>query len=192
MKGGWIDKFVQFIGLAGFAIPGFLVGIFLIYMLALKYKLFPTQGYTKPQDSLSGWAKSITLPVIALAFASLASVSLQIRGSVRDALGNDYVRTLRSRGLSFRRVVFEHVLRNAAGPALSILGVSFIGMLGGAVILEQLFVIPGLGSTSIQASTGSDLPTVMGVVAVTAVLVVVVNLLVDIVASWMNPKVRLT
>jgi peptide/nickel transport system permease protein len=192
VRGGVVDRTVQALGLLGFAIPGYLVGIFLIWAIALKLHWLPTQGYTKPTESFTQWMRSVTLPVIALAFAGLASVSLQIRGSVRDALDNDYVRTLRSRGLSPRSVVYRHVLRNAAGPALSVLGVQFIGLLGGAVILEQLFNIPGLGSKAVEASIGTDLPMVMGIVAVTAVLVVVVNLLVDILASWLNPKVRLS
>jgi len=129
---------------------------------------------------------------VAIAFGGLASLTQQIRGAVKDALQNDYVRTLRTRGLSFNRVVFKHVLRNAAGPALSILGLQFVGMLGGIVIIEQIFAIPGMGSLSVQATSQKDIPAVMGVVATMAVIVIVVNLVIDLLSAALNPKVRLS
>ena len=106
----------------GFAIPGFLVALGLVLVFAINLGWFKPTGYTQFSESPSGWLASITLPVIALALGSIAGVSAQIRGSMIDALRLDYVRTLRSRGLSERRVVYKHVLRNAAGPALSVLG----------------------------------------------------------------------
>ena len=136
--------------------------------------------------------RSVTLPIVSLAFASLASLALQIRGQVRDTLDLDFVRTLRSRGLSPNRVVYKHVLRNAGGPALSILGVQFIGLLGGAVIVEMIFAIQGLGQVAVNSATKGDVPLVMGLVLFTAVLVVIVNLVVDLVTALLNPKVRLS
>jgi peptide/nickel transport system permease protein len=115
-----------------------------------------------------------------------------VRGSVLDALSRDYVRTLRSRGLSMNRVVYKHVLRNAGGPALAILALQFIGLLGGAIIIEQVFALPGLGQLTVQATASGDIPIVMGVVIATAVIVVVVNLLIDIAQAALNPKVRLS
>ena len=109
-----------------------------------------------------------------------------------DALRHDYVRTLRSRGLSERRVVYKHVLRNAGGPALAVLALQFVGLLGGAVIVEQIFALPGLGQVTVGATGQGDIPLVMGVVLVTAVIVVIVNLVVDLVQGWLNPKVRLS
>jgi peptide/nickel transport system permease protein len=103
----------------------------------------------------------------------------------------DYVRTLRARGLSFTRVVFKHVLRNAASPSLAILGVQFVGMLGGAVLVEQIFAIPGLGPYAVSASASSDIPALMGLVVITALIVIVVNLVIDLISAVLNPKVRL-
>jgi peptide/nickel transport system permease protein len=109
-----------------------------------------------------------------------------------DALRRDYVRTLRSRGLPFNRVVFKHVLRNAAGPALAVLAVGFVGLFGGAIIVERVFAIPGLSDIGVTSTTQGDIPMVMGFVIATVILVVVVNLVIDLLQGWLNPKVRLS
>ena len=190
-RGGWADRLVQFLSVLGFAIPGFLVALGLVTLFAINLHLFKPTGYVQFGVSPAQWLSSITLPVIALSLGSIAGVAAQIRGSVMDALRQDYVRTLRSRGLSERRVVYKHVLRNAAGPALSVLAVQFVGLLGGAVIVEQIFAIPGLGQVAVGATGQGDIPLVMGLVLVTAVIVVVLNLIVDLLQGWLNPKVRI-
>jgi peptide/nickel transport system permease protein len=181
---------VQVLAVLGFAIPGFLVALGLVLVFAIDLGWFEPTGYTTFAESPSGWLSSITLPVIALALAGIAGVSAQIRGSMIDAMRQDYVRTLRSRGLSERRIIYKHVLRNAAGPALSVLAVQFVGLLGGAVIVEQIFAIPGLGQIAVVATSQGDIPLVMGLVLVTAVIVVILNLAVDLLQGWLNPKVR--
>jgi peptide/nickel transport system permease protein len=192
LKGGWIDRVVQFIGLVGFAIPGFLVAFFLVTLFAIQIPIFNAVGYTDFTENPAEWAKSVILPVAALALSGLASAAQQVRGSVKDALNMDYVRTLRARGLSFNRVVFKHVLRNAGGPALSIIGVQFVGMLGGAVLIEQIFAIPGLGPYAVSSTSLSDIPAIMGLVVATALIVIVVNLVIDLLSAALNPKVRLS
>ena len=149
---GWVDRVVQFLSVLGFAVPGFLVALGLVTVFAINLGWFQPTGYTQFAESPSGWLSSITLPVIALSLGSIAGVAAQVRGSVIDALRLDYVRTLRSRGLPERRVVYKHVLRNAAGPALSVLALQFVGLLGGAVIVEQIFAIPGLGQVAVGAT----------------------------------------
>jgi len=190
--GGWIDRFVQFIGLLGFAVPGFLVAFFLAAIFAIQLPWFNAVGYTQFSDDPFQWFRSVTLPVLALSFAGLAAAAQQVRGSVKDALEMDYVRTLRARGLSFQRVVFKHVLRNAAGPALSIIGVQFVGMIGGAILIEQIFAIPGLGPFAVSSTAMSDIPSIMGLVVATAMIVIVMNLIVDLLSAALNPKVRLS
>ena len=189
---GWADRVVQVVAVLGFAIPGFLIALGLVLVFAINLGWFEPTGYTQFSESPTGWLSSITLPVIALALGGIAGVSAQIRGSMIDALRLDYVRTLRSRGLSESRVVYKHVLRNAAGPALSVLGLQFVGLLSGAVIIEQIFAIPGLGQVIVGATAQGDIPLVMGVVLVTAVIVVILNLVVDLLQGWLNPKVRLS
>jgi peptide/nickel transport system permease protein len=189
---GWADRVVQVVAVLGFAIPGFLVAVGLVLVFAINLGWFEPTGYTQFSESPTGWLSSITLPVVALALGSIAGVSAQVRGSMIDALRLDYVRTLRSRGLSERRVVYKHVLRNAAGPALSVLGLQFVGLLSGAVIVEQIFAIPGLGQIIVGATAQGDIPLVMGVVLVISVIVVILNLVVDLLQGWLNPKVRLS
>jgi peptide/nickel transport system permease protein len=192
VRRGWVDQVVQVISVLGLAIPGFLVALGAVSAFALHLHWFDATGYVTFGTSPGKWLKSITLPVLALAFGSIAAIAPQIRGSVIDGLQRDYVRTLRSRGLSSKRVVLRHVLRNAGGPALSVLGLQFIGMFGAAVVVEQVFALPGLGQVSIIATGQGDIPFVMGLVVVTAMIVVVVNLAVDLLQGWLNPKARQT
>lgn len=191
-RGGWIDNVVQFISVIGFAVPSFLIALVLVITFAINLRLFKATGYIPITTSFTGWVASVTLPIIALAIGAIATVSQQVRGSVVDAMSKDYVRTLRSRGLGTNRVIYKHVLRNAGGPALAVLAVQFIGLLGGAVIIEQIFALPGIGQLAVQATTSGDIPIVMGVVIATAIIVVVVNLLIDLAQAALNPKVRLS
>ncbi|GAA0993879.1 ABC transporter permease [Subtercola frigoramans] len=191
-KGGWIDSVVQVVSVIGYAIPNFVVALVLVLVFAINLGWFKATGFVPLTVSFPAWIASVTLPMIALSLGAIATVSQQIRGSVIDALSRDYVRTLRSRGLSSNRVVYRHVLRNAGGPALAVLSVQFVGMLGGAVVIEQIFALPGIGQLTVQAAMQSDTPVVMGVVIVTAIIVIIVNLLIDIAQAGLNPKVRLS
>lgn len=189
---GWLDRTVQILAVLGQAIPGFLMALFLVIVFAINLGWFPATGYTRFATSPTQWLLSLTLPILALTIGSIGGVAQQVRGSMIDVLGRDYVRTLRSRGLPARRIVYRHVLRNAAGPALSILGLMFVILLGGAVIVEQLFSIPGLGPLALTSTSKGDLPIVLGIVIVTGIIVTLVNTLVDIAQAWVNPKVRLS
>ncbi|MDQ7879150.1 ABC transporter permease [Microbacterium sp. QXD-8] len=191
-RGGAIDGTVQVFSLIGFAIPGFLIALFLVLVFAINLGWFKATGYVPLTTSVPGWLSSVTLPIIALSIGAIATVTQQVRGSVIDAMSRDYVRTLRSRGLSTNSVVYRHVLRNAGGPALAVLAVQFIGLLGGAVIVEQVFAIPGMGQLTVRATTLGDIPVVMALVIVFAIIVVVVNLLIDLAQAALNPKVRLS
>lgn len=189
---GAADRVVQVVSVLGFAIPGFLIAIALVNVFALGLHWFKPTGYVQLATSFPGWAASVTLPVVALAIGSIAAISQQIRGGVIDALRQDWVRTLRSRGLSENRIVYKHVLRNAGGPALAVLAVQFVGLLGGAVIIEQVFAIPGLGQVSVTATSQGDVPLVMGLVVAIGAIVVIVNLVIDLVQGFLNPKARLS
>jgi peptide/nickel transport system permease protein len=115
-----------------------------------------------------------------------------VRGSVIDTMRQDWVRTLRSRGLSENRILYKHVLRNAGGPALAVLAVQFVGLLGGAIIVEKIFAIPGLGPVAVDSTARGDIPLVMGLVVVTAAIVVVVNIVIEILHGFLNPKARIS
>ncbi|RZI95122.1 MAG: ABC transporter permease, partial [Microbacterium sp.] len=183
---------VQVVSVLGFAIPGFLIAILLVNVFALGLAWFRPTGYVPFSTSVTGWLGTVTLPIIALSVGAIAVIAVQVRGSVLDTMRQDWVRTLRSRGLSETRILYKHVLRNAGGPALAVLGVQFVSLLGGAVIVETVFAIPGLGQIAVSATAQGDIPLVMGLVVATAGIVVVVNLVIDIAHGFLNPKVRVS
>lgn len=189
-RGGWLDHALQSLTVAGVAVPQFLVAIALVFTFAIAVPVFPATGYVSPDESVGGWVRSLVLPVVAILLGSVAGAAQQFRGTVKDVLERDFVRTLRARGISERAVVYRHVLRNAAGPGLTILAVQTIALLGGAVLIERVFALPGIGDLAQSASLQGDLPTVMGVVLVAIVMLVLVNLIADLLNNWLNPKVR--
>ncbi|MEY4327593.1 MAG: hypothetical protein RIR71_263 [Actinomycetota bacterium] len=190
VRGGVIDRIVQVLGVAGFAIPNFVIAIFLVTVFAIQLYLLPATGWVPLEQDPSLWLQSLILPVSALVLGSVASSSAQIRSAVKAVLEKDWVRTLRARGLSEREILLKHVLRAAAPAGLTILSLQFVGMLGGTVIIEQIFALPGVGFLALQSTGIGDTPVVMGVVVVTVVVVILVNLLVDLANGWLNPKVR--
>ncbi|MFJ6854452.1 ABC transporter permease [Streptomyces sp. NPDC091271] len=190
VRRGAADRFVQILGVVGYALPGFLVTLVIVLVFAVNLNWFPAIGYTPFTESPSAWLSTVTLPVLSLAVASVAGVSQQVRGAVVDVLRQDYVRTLRARGLPTSRIVFRHVLRNASAPALSVLGMQFVGLLGGAVLVEQIFGLPGIGSMTVTYTTRGDIPVIMALVMFTVIGVVLINLLVDTMIGWLNPKAR--
>lgn len=192
VRRGWVDKTVQIGAVIGDAIPGFVLAIFLVTIFAVNLGWFPAVATIRPGAGPEAWIVSLALPVIAIVVNYVTSSAQQIRSAVIKELDKDYVRTLRSRGLGEREIVWKNVLRSAAPAGLTVLSLQFIGLLGGVVILEQIFAIPGFGALAINATVLSDIPLVMGVVIVSVVLVTIVNLLVDIAQGALNPKVRLS
>ncbi|WP_426592123.1 ABC transporter permease [Cellulomonas sp. McL0617] len=190
VRGGWLDRAVQGLAILGFAIPAFLIALLLSVVFAVHWKIFPAVGYTPFAQSPSGWLLSITLPAIALAIGAMAATAQQVRGSMVDVLGADFVRTLRSRGLSERSLLFRHALRNAIPPGLTVLALQSIGLVGGAVIVEKVFGLYGIGTAITSASTQRDQPVVLGITVVMVIIVVVVNLVLDLAYGLLNPKVR--
>ncbi len=192
VHGGFADRFIQVGSIVGFAMPSFWLALILVIIFAINLRWFPATGYVSFFSSPLGWASSLVLPVTALAFSGIASASQQLRGAVIDALRQDYVRTLRARGVSARSVLFRHVLRNAMPAALTVLTVQFIGFLGGSAIIERVFAVPGIGSLTVDSTLGGDTPMLMGIVVNLIVMVVIVNILLDLVNAWINPKVRIS
>ncbi len=188
--GGWTDRVVQFLAVLGAAIPGFIVAIVLVFSFAIAVPLFPATGYVSPDQSVTGWLSSITLPVLALLIGSVASAASQFRGATMDTLSRDFVRTLRASGISERLIIFRHVLRNAGGPGLTVLSLQTLALIGGAIFIEQVFALPGMGQLAVSSATISDVPMVMGTVLVTVLIVLVVNVLADLATYFLNPKAR--
>jgi peptide/nickel transport system permease protein len=192
IKRGWVDKTVQFFTTLGDALPAFIIALFLVSVFAIQLGWFPATGYTDFTTDPAAWARSLVLPVTALTVVAIAGIAQQVRSSMITTLRQDYVRTLRSRGVPESRVVLVHALRNSSTTGLTALAVQVVGILGGAVVIEQIFALPGLGSLAVEASVRADVPLVLGTVLAYVVIVVVVNLLVDLAVAWLNPKVRLS
>jgi peptide/nickel transport system permease protein len=192
VRRGWVDRLLQFVALVGFAIPSFVLALFLSLIFAVQLGWFPAIGYTPFQMSPSGWLLSITLPTLALAAAVIAGTSQQIRGSMVDVLQTDYIRTLRSRGVSRGSLYLRHALRSAAPPALTVLGLQCVALVGGSIVVEKVFGLMGLGSAIQGSAAQGDLPVVMGVVTILVIIIVVINLGLDVAYAWLNPKVRVS
>ncbi|WP_280421405.1 ABC transporter permease [Nocardia carnea] len=190
-RGGAIDRITQGISMTGLLVPNLLLAIVLVYVLAIWLRWFPATGFARFGDDPARWASTIAIPVTALTVAGIAGLTAQVRGAMIDELRKDYVRTLRTRGLPMRSIVLRHALRNAVGPALTVLSLEFITMVGGALIIENIFALPGYGSYAFNASLQGDVPVIMGVTTFVVMLVVGVNLVVDLLNGWLNPKARI-
>jgi peptide/nickel transport system permease protein len=191
-RGGWWDRSVQILSVIGEALPNFWIGLILVSTFAISIRLFPATGFVPFSESPAAWGRTITLPVIALVIGSVASAAAQVRGALIDVLNRDFVRTLRARGLSERSVIAKHALRSAAPATITVLSLQFIGMMGGTVMIEKVFALPGVGTYAVDATVQGDIPAVLGILMTMAVIVVLVNLLVDILNIWINPKARMT
>jgi len=178
-RGSWFDRGVTIACSAVSTLPAFVVGIILVVVFAVAAHLLPANGYTAPSAGIGQWLEHIILPSLALAFQVAADITRQLRTSLVSVLEQNYIVGARVRGLPYRRILIRHALRNAAGPALTILGNSFPIMLAGAVAAEVVFSLPGLGQLVLEAAQTRDIPVVQGVLLVVATFVVVVNLVVN-------------
>jgi len=186
----WPDQVIRIVSFAGVAAPAFWIALLLVQWLAVGEGLFPTSGYISPQDSFSGWLNSMTLPAIALAMPVAAALTRIIRTSMVEELDKDYVRTARGGGLPPIVVVGRNVLRNALVTPLTVLGLRVGYLLGGAVVIETMFALPGMGQNMIQAVKDGDASKVQGFVITIALIFVLVNLIVDILYVIANPRLR--
>lgn len=189
--GTWFDRIIKGLSVVLFALPGFWVSLVLVMWFAVQLKWFPAVGYVTPGQSIDGWIRSMTLPAVSLALGGIVAVSEQLRNAVIAQSRQDWVRTLRSRGLSPARVNL-HILRNASPAALTVIALMFVGLLSGAIVVEQIFSLPGIGMLTNQSSQNGDIPMLLGITVVSIVFVVVINLLLDLVLGWINPKVRVS
>lgn len=190
IRGGWLGKLLDALSVAGLALPSFWVALVLVAILSVQLGWLPASGYTSLTASPATWFKDLVMPVAALSLAGVTIMAKQTRDAMMDALGRDYIRSLRASGIGQRSIVFRHALRNAALPLVTVWGIVLIGALTGTVFIESVFVLPGLGSAAQQAVQQHDLPIIQGVALYFTLITIVVNLLVDIAYGWLNPKVR--
>ncbi|MCX7520698.1 ABC transporter permease [Microbacterium sp. STN6] len=190
VRGGVLGKFLDAISLVGLALPSYWVAILFVALFAVAIRIFPATGYTSLLQDPGRWLLSLVLPVAALSLGGVTIVAKQMRDSAMDVLARDYIRVLRATGIRERSIVLKHVLRNAALPSLTILGITVVGALTGAVFVENVFVLPGLGTLVTQATMSHDLPVVLGVGVYFTLFVIIVNLIIDLLYGVLNPKVR--
>lgn len=189
VHGGVAGKLVNGLSLVGLAAPNFWLALVLVELLSVRVPLFPATGYASGGGPLA-WLRSLVLPVLALAVGGSAFIARQTRDAMADVLARDFITALRAHGLPLRSIIFKHALRNAAIPVVTLLGLLFVSLLGGSVLIESVFTIPGLGQQAVAASSTHNLPMVEGIAFYFTVIVIVVNLLVDVCYAWLNPKAR--
>jgi peptide/nickel transport system permease protein len=190
-RGTWIDKVSQSIALGGASLQIYFVGLVLQFIFVDKLGWLHSPGYTSPFVDPKEWAMEMALPWLTLAFLLSAIYARLTRAGMLEVMSEDYIRTARAKGLSSRKINFKHVLRAAITPIVTVFGLDLGGLLGGAVITEYVFNIPGLGRLATDAVSNVDLPVVTGTVMLAAVFIVVANLLVDLLYGVLDPKVRL-
>jgi len=188
--GTWFDRAIMGFAVFGFSVPVFVVGYLLAYLFALQLEWLPVQGYTPIAQGIWPWLQNLILPSIALGCVYIALIARITRASVLEVLNEDYIRTARAKGLSNRVVLMRHALRNAAVPILTVIGIGIALLIGGAVVTESVFGLPGLGRLTVEAVLSRDFPTIQAVILLFSVVYVLINLLIDISYTLFDPRIR--
>ncbi|MBL0931361.1 MAG: ABC transporter permease [Alphaproteobacteria bacterium] len=188
--GGWVARVSMTTAVLGFSLPVFIVAYLLVYPFALGLRWFPVQGYVPLSQGLWVCLHSLTLPALALSLLYIALIARVTRAAVLEVLREDYVRTAHAKGLAERRVLVRHVLRNAAVPVVTVVGIGFAALLGGVVVTETIFSIPGLGRLTADSILRRDYPVVQALILLFSTVYVVVNLGVDLIYAAIDPRIR--
>jgi peptide/nickel transport system permease protein len=188
--GSWIDRLVMVFSVIGFSVPVFVLGYLLIYLFAIELKLFPVQGYRSIEDGLWPFLYRLILPGITLSVIYIALIARITRASVLEVLGEDYIRTAYAKGLSNRVVLMRHALRNAAVPIVTVIGIGVALLIGGVVVTESVYNIPGLGRLTVDAVLGRDYPTIQAVILLFSFVYVLINLVIDLAYTLLDPRIR--
>lgn len=188
VRGGWWDGVLTSLSGLGLAVPNFWLGSIAVLVFAIWWDLLPATGYVAFGRDPAQWLVHLVLPVGVLAVIQVASIARQTRTAMQEQLRQDYVRALRATGTPRRVIVWKHALRNASAPVVTTLGLQFVGVLGGTVIIEQVFGLRGIGSLMVEAANVRDVPLLQGIVVFSAIVVLAVNLLVDVLSVLLNPR----
>jgi peptide/nickel transport system permease protein len=188
--GGWFDRILMGFSVLGFSVPVFILAYLLIWLVSLKLGLLPVQGYKRIADGIGPWALHLILPAITLSVIYIALIARVTRASVLETLGEDYIRTARAKGLAESRVLVRHALANAAVPIATVIGIGIALLIGGVVVTESVYAIPGLGRLTVDAVLARDFPTIQGVILFFSFIYVAINLLVDLSYVFFDPRIR--
>jgi peptide/nickel transport system permease protein len=188
--GTWIDRLVMVVAVLGFSVPVFWLGFLLIYSFAVQLELLPVQGYVSFRQGLVPCLKHLVLPSCTLGMVYMALIARMTRASMLEVLREDYIRTAHAKGLQPHVVLLWHALKNAALPIVTVIGVGVALLIGGVVVTESVFAIPGLGRLTVDAILHRDYPVIQGIILVFSGVYVLVNLLVDVAYTFLDPRIR--
>ena len=188
--GSSIDRASMILAVAGFSAPAFVVGYLMIYIFAVTLKWFPVQGYTPIGESLADWARHLVLPALTLGLAYVALIARITRATMLEVLAEDYIRTAKAKGVATGSMLLKHALKNAGVPIITVIGIGVALLIGGVVITETVYNIPGIGRLVVDAISKRDYPIIQGVILVFSAVYVVINLVVDISYTLIDPRIR--
>jgi peptide/nickel transport system permease protein len=188
--GTWVDRGVMMLAVLGFSLPVFFLGFVLMYSFAIQMRAFPVQGYVKLSQGFLPFIKHLILPALTLGWVYMALLARMTRASMLEVLKEDYIRTAQAKGAKSSAVLIRHALKNAALPVVTIIGVGFALLIGGAVVTESVFAIPGLGRLTVDAILHRDYPVIQGIILVVSAAYVLINLLVDLSYVFLDPRIR--
>ncbi len=191
-RGTWRDRTVMGISLVGYSLPSFFIGLLAIFFVIIRWHILPFPNYVSPLTDPISFLQTMILPWIVLAILYAAFYMRLTRNQMLEVLGEDYIRTARAKGLPERIVIRKHALRAGLTPIVTAAGLDLAGLLGGAIIIEAIFSLPGLGNLAVSSVTDADLPLIVGITIVAAVFIIVANLIVDLLYAVIDPRVRLT
>ncbi|MFH0129778.1 ABC transporter permease [Variovorax sp. VaC1] len=189
-RGGRLDRFIMSASVLGFSVPVFVAGYLMIWLFSMQLGWLPSQGYNRIAAGVGPWLRNLVLPCVTLAVMYAALIARVTRAAVSEALTEDYVRTARAKGISEWRMLIRHALANAAVPIATIIGLSVAGLIGGVVVTETIYAIPGLGQLTVDAVLSRDYPLIQGITLFFSLVYVVVNLLVDLSYLLLDPRIR--
>jgi peptide/nickel transport system permease protein len=189
-QGSLLDRVIMIVAVSGFSMPVFWLGFLLVYLFAITLAWLPVQGYAPLGNGLGGTLRHLTLPALTLSLVYMALIARMTRASMLGVLGEDYVRTAFAKGLAPRGVLVRHALKNASLPIVTIIGLGFALLIGGAVVTESVFALPGLGRLTVDAISRRDYPVIQGVILVVSAVYVLINLVVDVLYVVLDPRIR--
>lgn len=189
-QGSWVDRVVMVFAVSGFSMPVFWLGFLLVYVFAISFGWLPVQGYVSFTRGFIPFIKHLVLPAVTLSVIYMALIARMTRASMLGVLNEDYIRTAHAKGLAPRRVLIHHALRNASLPVVTIIGIGFALLIGGAVVTESVFAIPGLGRLTVDAILRRDYPVIQGVILLVSAAYVLINLVIDLLYVVLDPRIR--
>jgi peptide/nickel transport system permease protein len=188
--GGWLDRIVMGFSVLGFSVPVFVIGYALIYVFAIELAWLPVQGYQRISLGVGGWLERLILPAVTLSVIYVALIARITRTSVLEVMNEDYIRTARAKGQTERKVLVRHALANAAVPIVTVVGLGVALLIGGVVVTESVYTIPGLGRLTVDAVLARDYPTIQAVILLFSLSYVLINLVVDVTYTFFDPRIR--